>query len=1633
MTQTNGHAVQIIQINDKTKDFELDSKALEAILTGSACRDRPVSIVSIAGATRKGKSFMLNLLLRYLQTNGSDHWLGAPESPLHGFSWRSGSRRDTTGILLWSQPAVIALPDGREVAVLLMDTQGAFDGLHTVAETAAIFAISTLTSSVQIYNIFNNVQEDDLQNLEMFSEYGRLALKSSAAKPFQKLLFLVRDWQYPQERSYGLEGGNKYLDSKLEVNEARTGELARVRNYLRAVFSNLECFLMPHPGMTVARTMEFDGRLQDIDSSFVTHLKALVPYILHKDNIIVKRINDQDVTGLELVEYFKAYFKCFTSGEIMKPESIMAVTAQANNQAALAKARDFYLVKLGEVFNETTPSMSDVDFNVKQTQCANEAINMFNSQKKMGGEKFSQGYLEKLKSQLDDAAKEYRTINYFKREIEDNLVRQRALDDQIDVLNSRYDELEKVRDEEIKHNTALGKALEYYDNKNTETFGNNRGLVDATLLYQKHVQLLNEAIQVFNQAGGPSSGPLFQKLESELERTYQQNKAQNDLELALEQQKAREDALNHHIQSLVSQQGQLKSQIDATMQQLRLAQKKKKRRGFFNKVVPGEPVPIVSYDEKTETMQLHTAALRSILASQCGDKPVVLISIGGATRTGKSFLMNFFMKYLNAQFSEDWLKDVDEPLSGFSWWNGAEKETTGILLWSHAFVFSHQGEDVCFLFMDTEGTCNEKQQDMERAAVLFAFSALVSSVQIFNVFQDLTERDFQSLDFITEYGNLLQQIAGKPQLGRLLFLVRDWQSSETFELGYKGGLMFLRNRLDVQDGEPQHNSKTLGNIKTSFCIIDCFLMPSPGLKAQDSEKFDGKIRDIDQRFVAELDSLIDTLFDHDNVVVKTVSGQTMNGSMLADYFVELFKHFSGDTLPQPWLLYEATRDIEGRLAVKQALQKYRQESEKVFLGLSHFCDPKLMSDAQDELVKGAYSILRCQDPKYGAQLLQQMAEMFKNYELENYKRASNLILELKKVSMMSKEDINLLSLSTEMKLVEEAAKTYRQRPLEVTMGHPVQIVSYDENSKKYRLDSDALDAILLGPQCKDKSICLVSIVGATRKGKSFLMNYLVRYLHLCKQGEPHLLGNPDDPLKGFHWRGGSEGDTSGILLWSDPFVLKSKGQDVCVLLMDTQGAFDGQQAVAETAAIFALSALTSSVQIFNVSHNLQENDFQNLEFFSEYGRLVLEQSKLTPFQKLIFLIRDWPFAEEFPYGFVGGRNFLETKLAVDQSHGEEAKRIRRNLENCYTHTYCFLMTHPGMEASTGLWFDGRLSDLDVEFVAQVETFAKSLFDGDDLVLKNISGQPVHGAKLAEYFKEYVKVFAGDSLPDTTSLLQATANVNNREAVDLAVEEYRNQSAIVFSDTVEFMVPATLAQRQHEVVCRAMSLFDSVSKVGGAAITQPFKIELQKRIDEIFRSYEKKNEFKGKILEQRRSEEQRRRGVEAAALRKQELDRKIARDKQNGDAKDHALHHVSSNMNSAFLNAGPLDSSVVNNTHVQLMKEAIAIFDRMCVPGGGPEVEYYRHEFVAPANATHAHFTIVNNQRIALRDQQAREEQLRVEAVQRENALEAQRQEQRRIAEEEATRQRVAAIAAAIRAHHDLTRHLMNMNRFHRPF
>jgi atlastin len=57
---------------------------------------------------------------------------------------------------------------------------------------------------------------------------------------------------------------------------------------------------------------------------------------------------------------------------------------------------------------------------------------------------------------------------------------------------------------------------------------------------------------------------------------------------------------------------------------------------------------------------------------------------------------------------------------------------------------------------------------------------------------------------------------------------------------------------------------------------------------------------------------------------------------------------------------------------------------------------------------------------------------------------------------------------------------------------PVKIIELDQDHKLI-LNEQNLKSILLHPKAKNKPVCLISIAGALRKGKSFLLNFFLRF------------------------------------------------------------------------------------------------------------------------------------------------------------------------------------------------------------------------------------------------------------------------------------------------------------------------------------------------------------------------------------------------------------------------------------------------------------------------------------------------------------------------------------------------------------
>eukprot|EP00441_Pelagodinium_beii_P043138 CAMPEP_0197650006 /NCGR_PEP_ID=MMETSP1338-20131121/30684_1 /TAXON_ID=43686 ORGANISM="Pelagodinium beii, Strain RCC1491" /NCGR_SAMPLE_ID=MMETSP1338 /ASSEMBLY_ACC=CAM_ASM_000754 /LENGTH=614 /DNA_ID=CAMNT_0043224341 /DNA_START=69 /DNA_END=1913 /DNA_ORIENTATION=+ len=327
--------LKILQLKPESSEVEILKENLEIIsrrLQQSGAN--VVSIVAVMGTYRTGKSFLLDLLTRYLkrkaakeeaelakvredplfvkpgQEQGQPVFKGssdpAPEDGWHfgeenrqkksppdwvlegdskrihegskldeasdGFAWRPGKDKCTQGIWLWSTPFVFQDKAGRKVAVLLMDTQGAWDDTMTKAQSATIFGLTALLSSKLIYNIQNRIEEDKLENMDYITTFAQTVCSDLPGKeaPFGHLELMVRDW-VNYEDDFTLkqckEQMAEHLDDHLSEEKVPQDAVPRVER-LKSTFRRINAWGLPHPGLKVTKPT-YTGEIEVIDHDFL--------------------------------------------------------------------------------------------------------------------------------------------------------------------------------------------------------------------------------------------------------------------------------------------------------------------------------------------------------------------------------------------------------------------------------------------------------------------------------------------------------------------------------------------------------------------------------------------------------------------------------------------------------------------------------------------------------------------------------------------------------------------------------------------------------------------------------------------------------------------------------------------------------------------------------------------------------------------------------------------------------------------------------------------------------------------------------------------------------------------------------------------------------------------------------------------------------------------------------------------------------------------------------------------------------------------------------------------------------------------------------------------------------------------
>lgn len=388
--------------------------------------EMPISIISIVGAFRTGKSFILNFILRFLSDNSNkkldnidvNEWInnvsiipGNKKNKKNGFKWCNGTESQTMGIWIWEKPIIFNHPTKGNIAIILLDTQGLFDLNTNQKKTIMLFGISALISSHIIFNVDKRIQEDNLQHLALFSAYGQLVnnrhYKNNAG--LQTLDFLVRDWQNFDE----IKEVNQYSESYIKkiFSNRKYDDMNNTRNQIKNCFSQIRCFFLPHPGLN-AISSDYIGDTKALNNKFLLYVKEYMKRTFITNPIETKLIGNTDISSKEISHILKSYIEVFKKQEgFPEAKTILDSTIKIQHNIAIEKAYAIFIKNADKICHLNSSYLIEEKFNNLIQKNKLLALHKFNIMATLGDNITKNEHKLLLEQKLDQSINKYTELN----------------------------------------------------------------------------------------------------------------------------------------------------------------------------------------------------------------------------------------------------------------------------------------------------------------------------------------------------------------------------------------------------------------------------------------------------------------------------------------------------------------------------------------------------------------------------------------------------------------------------------------------------------------------------------------------------------------------------------------------------------------------------------------------------------------------------------------------------------------------------------------------------------------------------------------------------------------------------------------------------------------------------------------------------------------------------------------------------------------------------------------------------------------------------------------------------------------------------------------------------------------------
>ena len=264
---------------------------------------------------------------------------------------------------------------------------------------------------------------------------------------------------------------------------------------------------------------------------------------------------------------------------------------------------------------------------------------------------------------------------------------------------------------------------------------------------------------------------------------------------------------------------------------------------------------------------------------------LVIVSIIGKARTGKSYLMNLL---LNNQ-------KIKNPGSGFEISSRLNSCTRGIWLWDTPRQKPNSSSKI--IFIDSEGTNSVDLSTKTYDSKIFALIVLISSLFIYNTNGNIDEKSISELALAAHLSNIVASntIEDKDLIinelaPKFIWVLRDFIldkiDPDTGEEISSDDYLELCLRNKIANKNSMENNLIRENIIKYFKDRECFTLPRPVDQEEDLHKLNEiPFSELKPNFREEFLNLKRNIYE--NSKVKKFGNKKINGPIL----VELLKSF----------------------------------------------------------------------------------------------------------------------------------------------------------------------------------------------------------------------------------------------------------------------------------------------------------------------------------------------------------------------------------------------------------------------------------------------------------------------------------------------------------------------------------------------------------------------------------------------------------------------------------------------------------------------------------------------------------------------------------------------------------------------